>query len=875
MTNSSIYAAFERMWQHIVAKIGGKADIAHEHDDLYYTKIDVDTKVENLASASDVTSAIATHNSSANSHEDIRITLAEVKEDVDAFFKDASLTAEAKDTLKEIQDYIDSDATAAAEMAASIANKADADHGHNYYGVCSTAAGTVDKTVDIAGFKLEVGAMVLVKFTEANSASSPTLNVSGTGAKPMYRYGTTALSTGTTTTGWYAGSVQVFVYDGTGWIRDYWNNSTYSNAGLGQGYATCSTAAATVAKTATCSNYALATGGIVSVKFTNAVPANATLNIASKGAKAMYYRGVAITGDVIKAGDTATFIYSGTYYHLLSIDRWQEDIVDLKEYVDTQIESIPAPDLTAYETKVDAQTKYDEIVSAKADWNQNDENAIDYVKNRTHYKTQGFETIFQQTVLEPSANDNEYINCASWYALEEEVGFGSYIPTDIDFVIIINGVEYECASYDYYGITGIGDSRLGFLSGYEDENGEWINAPDNQHPENVPFLITHEPEYFDDFGDGMGWGGGETYPAMWSFYFADEALTNVTIEIKQSTGATYHTIDERYIPDTIARTDALDEKMNYAHPRGTGSFSMNRRGSSTGGSYSSTLGQYCIASGNSQHAQGKYNIEDTTSAHIVGNGTSSSSPSNAHTLDWNGNAWFAGDVYVGSTSGKNRDSGSVRLATMNDIPEIPDTSNFMASTDPVGTGSFSMNRKSGSEAGNLSVTLGNNCIASGLGAYAEGYYSTASGDYSHAEGYTTASGSYSHAEGQKTIASGSHSHAEGCYSTASGSYSHAEGYQTIASRDSQHAQGKYNIEDTTSAHIVGNGTAEVHSNAHTLDWSGNAWFAGDVYVGSTSGTNKDAGSVKLLTMNDLTPISNETIDAICSATIYSSSEVEL
>jgi hypothetical protein len=49
------------------------------------------------------------------------------------------------------------------------------------------------------------------------------------------------------------------------------------------------------------------------------------------------------------------------------------------------------------------------------------------------------------------------------------------------------------------------------------------------------------------------------------------------------------------------------------------------------------------------------------------------------------------------------------------------------------------------------------------------------------------------------------------------------------------------------AHIVGNGKWSVPSNAHTLDWEGNAWFAGDVYVGSTNGTNKDAGSKKLAT----------------------------
>lgn len=48
---------------------------------------------------------------------------------------------------------------------------------------------------------------------------------------------------------------------------------------------------------------------------------------------------------------------------------------------------------------------------------------------------------------------------------------------------------------------------------------------------------------------------------------------------------------------------------------------------------------------------------------IVGNGTSDTERSNAHTLDWNGNAWYSGDVYTGSTSGKNKDEGSKKLAT--------------------------------------------------------------------------------------------------------------------------------------------------------------------------------------------------------------------
>ena len=91
-------------------------------------------------------------------------------------------------------------------------------------------------------------------------------------------------------------------------------------AALGFGIGTCGTAAATAAKVVTLSNYVLTTGGYVSVRFTYNVPASATLNINSKGAKAIRYKNAAIAANVIQAGDTATFVYDGSYYHLVAID---------------------------------------------------------------------------------------------------------------------------------------------------------------------------------------------------------------------------------------------------------------------------------------------------------------------------------------------------------------------------------------------------------------------------------------------------------------------------------------------------------------------------------------------------------------------------
>lgn len=128
--------------------------------------------------------------------------------------------------------------------------------------------------------------------------------------------------------------------------------------------------------------------------------------------------------------------------------------------------------------------------------------------------------------------------------------------------------------------------------------------------------------------------------------------------------------------------------------------------------------------------------------------------------------------------------------------------------------------------------------AAGDYAHAEGTECSAGGVYSHAEGYMgNASGSMGHAEGRKCTASGYASHAEGTEAKAKGYASHAEGMGTIAGSSYQHVQGLYNIEDTEGVymHIVGNGGgSSLRSNAHTLDKDGNAWFAGDIRVGGTS-----------------------------------------
>ena len=82
---------------------------------------------------------------------------------------------------------------------------------------------------------------------------------------------------------------------------------------------------------------------------------------------------------------------------------------------------------------------------------------------------------------------------------------------------------------------------------------------------------------------------------------------------------------------------------NYSHAEGTMTIAQ--------GNASHAEGEHTIANSSNQHVSGKYNIPDSvnTYAEIIGNGNSNT-PSNARTLDWNGNEWLAGNLTLNQTT---------------------------------------------------------------------------------------------------------------------------------------------------------------------------------------------------------------------------------
>lgn len=163
--------------------------------------------------------------------------------------------------------------------------------------------------------------------------------------------------------------------------------TSLKSAGLGHAY--CDTAASTAAKVATLSKYRPGEGSIVTVFFLYANTAsNATLNINGEGAKAIYYRGAAISNSIIKNKDICEFVYYDSKYHLITIDRWNSDFDGNYNNL-TNKPTIPDAQVQANWNETNSSSKaYIQnkptipAAQIQADWNQTDNTALDFIKNK-------------------------------------------------------------------------------------------------------------------------------------------------------------------------------------------------------------------------------------------------------------------------------------------------------------------------------------------------------------------------------------------------------------------------------------------------------------------------------------------------------------
>lgn len=97
---------------------------------------------------------------------------------------------------------------------------------------------------------------------------------------------------------------------------------------IGIGFGVSNESTSTTARTTSIQNYVLTKNGIVAVRFEGAdLPAGTTLNISGTGAKSIKYKNNDLVRNVVKAGDTVTFVYDGSAYHILSIDKIEGHVI--------------------------------------------------------------------------------------------------------------------------------------------------------------------------------------------------------------------------------------------------------------------------------------------------------------------------------------------------------------------------------------------------------------------------------------------------------------------------------------------------------------------------------------------------------------------
>ena len=191
------------------------------------------------------------------------------------------------------------------------------------------------------------------------------------------------------------------------------------------------------------------------------------------------------------------------------------------------------------------------LASKQSDWNQNDETALDHVKNRTHWVEKEINIL-----AGPFRNGCMISQRGSWPDIQEHLEVGK------SYVVICEGVKYDVICYEYTDgwfatYRCLGDSRKNLSYPSKDENGEFIYGSDNlpittvdeRYPSDVPFFIEYRLE--DDGGSGMTW--------IHTYYVTSEFEVSVG---NYTDNFIYHPLDENYIPETIARASDVNDAIN-------------------------------------------------------------------------------------------------------------------------------------------------------------------------------------------------------------------------------------------------------------------------------------------------------------------------
>ena len=445
-----------------------------------------------------------------------------------------------------------------------------------------------------------------------------------------------------------------------------------------------------------------------------------------------------------------------------------------------------------------------------------DQNGNMVWQGRTHWKEEGYTEILPEITV--SGEEELYI-------LEP---FKSDLVVGETYTVKYNGTEYRCVGRELpiEGVTTVCLGNLGAILG-----DETLMTED-------PFIIVWFPKFF---ADSMGGLYGVVYDL--------EGAASATVSVN-GMAEVYHPIERKYLPEYMygkeysLQQTYCEEELSAAVTSETVAYLMQPflKPLTVNGEYTVALDgvSYKCASA---YAGSDYGGCVVASVKGVCDVVYFDTPQGGTDANIYGVIKFAENISV----------PSVVSVTGCDVTIYRVDEKYLPA-------SKNSNIVNGQEEGSLCSTSSSKITA--INSIALGYRATAGGERSVALGaYAQSSGGESislggTAHGSRSVAiqgtaTGTASLALGVNCEATAAYSTAIGVGVVAGGMNSAVLGYYNTPDDAAQNryvlIVGNGAPGSRSNAHTLDWSGNGWFAGNLYVG---GTNQDKGK-KVATIEDI------------------------
>lgn len=314
-------------------------------------------------------------------------------------------------------------------------------------------------------------------------------------------------------------------------------------------------------------------------------------------------------------------------------------------------------------------------VSVQADWQQNDKTALDYINNRTHWIESSYVVALPETELD--------VRNGSVDLYDVEV---SGLTPNANCVITIDGVSYEATAvhgvfnaYEWYVIgnsklIGEGNANLDLPFGIfvDKYNENYMTLADSSKTGTITLKIETVGEYVHKIPEiylpeKIGISGTGTYSEIFNDLNNNTASGDYShTENFKNTASGYSSHAEGI--STIA--------SGYgAHASGANTIAKGAYSRSGGyyteanGVQSSAEGEGTIAAGRNQHVSGSYNITDSVSLVIVGNGSSSNNRSNAYKLTKDGQGYFSGDVYSNNKKLATEEYINIRVPIWSDADE--------------------------------------------------------------------------------------------------------------------------------------------------------------------------------------------------------------